>query len=66
MRIVIFKSKLLWSKQKYRFCLVARNGEIIVTSENYTNLKDCEDTAVLIKLSAGKSKITYDFDRDED
>ena len=66
MRIIIYKSKFLWLKQKYRFCLVARNGEIIATSEAYYNLKDCEDTAMLIKLSTGKSKIIYDFDRDED
>jgi uncharacterized protein YegP (UPF0339 family) len=38
MTIEIIKKK--WLKQKFHFRIVARNGRVLCTSENYNNLGD--------------------------
>lgn len=66
MKIIIYRSRFPWIRQRYSFKVIARNGETIARSESYYNLKDCEDTAALLKLGASRCHIVHDFDRDED
>ena len=69
MRIVIYKVPL-WKTlfiRNYSFNILDRVGNIIaISAVDYEFLEDCEKAALFIKLCSGKSKIEYDFNRDED
>lgn len=52
MKIEIFRRRGLLGKKWY-FRLIARNGEIVASSESYHNLKDAQDTVGNIMIQAG-------------
>jgi uncharacterized protein YegP (UPF0339 family) len=47
MKIIIKKKR--WTLQKYHFTIIAVNDKVIAQSENYYNLNDALDTAILIR-----------------
>lgn len=60
MKIVI--SKKGWLKQKYQINVIAINGENLLTSEKYYNLKDVEDTVALLKAELSTATVIYTWD----
>ena len=55
MKIVIVTKG--WLRQKYHFCIVASNGRILATSENYYNKTDCISAAESIQREVSTSFI---------
>lgn len=47
MKIIIKRKG--WLRQKWHFCIVARNGQTLASSENYYNLVDCESAISTIQ-----------------
>ena len=54
-----------WLNHKYGFHILSLDGEIIATSINFDTLKECEDMAAIIRVGMSRSRIVYNFDRDE-
>jgi uncharacterized protein YegP (UPF0339 family) len=59
MKIVI--SKKGWFRQKWSFQIVARNGNILCSSEKYWNKQDCLDTVYLIQNHSEGCKVEYKY-----
>ena len=49
---IIFKRKG-WLRQKWHFCIVAKNGRTLASSERYYNLVDCESASSTIQREIG-------------
>jgi uncharacterized protein YegP (UPF0339 family) len=60
MKIVIKKSG--WLKEKYHFNVVAKNGEVVATSEKYHSLIDLNDTIRLIQKDIAQAVVIMEWD----
>jgi uncharacterized protein YegP (UPF0339 family) len=60
MKIVIKKSG--WLQEKYHFDVIAKNGEVIVTSEEYRQMIECNETIKLLQEEIGQAVVIMEWE----
>lgn len=51
-----------WLRKQYHFRIVAANGKILCSSQNYYNIGDVRDAIYLIKQQASKAEVKDQFE----
>lgn len=46
-------------RRRWRFVLVAENGEIVATSEHYTTVQACQEGIEAVREIAGDALVVY-------